>query len=108
MFRNLPQSDVSKDNYREIYQTCKTSYGQISRNLAECQNSQNLAEKIPEEQVPTPMEIGAIIAGISQVTDCPAVDLSRDVRLKKTKFPLDKLQKGREKEVEHLTRFSIS
>ena len=52
-----------------------------------------------------PMDIGALPGKMCALSQAPVVDLIQDPRVLKTKFPLDKLQAGREKEIASLTTF---
>ena len=51
------------------------------------------------------MDIGALLGKMCALSQAPTVDLAQDPRLRSTKFPLDKLQAGREKEIASLTAF---
>jgi hypothetical protein len=51
------------------------------------------------------MDIGALLNQMCALSQAPAVDLAQDPRSLNGKFPLDKLQDGREKEIANLTAF---
>ena len=51
------------------------------------------------------MDIGAVYGTIAALTEEPTIDLSRDFKLRNTKFPLDKVAAGRKKEIDNLILF---
>ena len=59
----------------------------------------------PASNEVAPMDIGALLGKMCALSQAPVVDLTQDPRVLKTKFFLDKVQAGREKEIASLTTF---
>jgi hypothetical protein len=53
----------------------------------------------------TPMDIGSVLGMMAALVEEPTIDLSKDHKLKNSKFPLEKVEAGRKKEIDNLILF---
>jgi hypothetical protein len=53
----------------------------------------------------TPLDIGSVLGMMAALIEEPIIDLSKDRKLKNSKFPLEKVEAGRKKEIDNLMLF---